>query len=116
MVVTKGELKLTCPRVELTLDGAHNVTRAHASGGVVAELRGGHVDADTADLDVAKQVLEVRGGVRVSRGGAHLSADSARLELATSKIALSQVSGTLPATASVHAAATPPTNTTTTRP
>jgi hypothetical protein len=48
------------------------------------------------ELDLTKQVLDLRGGVKLTRGQGWLAADSARIEIATAKVSLTQVKGSIP--------------------
>ncbi len=59
-------------------------------------MRGVHAEAPTVEVDLAKQVLDLRGGVKLTRGQGWLTADSARIEIATAKVSLNQVKGAIP--------------------
>jgi len=48
------------------------------------------------ELDLGKQVLDLRGGVRLTRGQGWLQADRASIEIATAKVSLVQVKGSIP--------------------
>jgi lipopolysaccharide export system protein LptA len=52
---------------------------ATGSGGVVADVRGVHGEAPEVELDLKRQVLELRGGVKLSRGQGWLQADKATI-------------------------------------
>jgi lipopolysaccharide export system protein LptA len=96
VTLTKGELKVSCPRIELKFDATPRVRWARGSGGVSADLRGVHAEAPEAELDLAKQVLEMRGGVRLARGQGWLQAEQARIDIATAKVTATQVKGSIP--------------------
>jgi lipopolysaccharide export system protein LptA len=96
VTLTKGDLVVNCPRIDLRFEHAPHVTWARGSGGVTADVRGVHAEAPSVELDLAKQVLDLRGGVKLTRGQGWLTADSARIEIATAKVSLSQVKGAIP--------------------
>src|SRR5689334_6570588 len=66
VLLTKGDLKVSCPRIDLRFDTTPHVTWARGSGGIVADVRGVHAEAPEVELDLSKQVLELRGGVRLT--------------------------------------------------
>lgn len=94
--LTKGDLKVSCPRIDLRFDNSPHVKWAKGSGGVVADVRGVHAEAPEVELDLAKQVLELRGGVRLTRGQGWLQADRATIDIKTAKVSLTQVKGSIP--------------------
>jgi lipopolysaccharide export system protein LptA len=94
--LSKGDLVVSCPRIDLRFDQTPHVTWAKGSGGVTADVRGVHAEAPSVEVDLAKQVLDLRGGVRLTRGGAWLTADTARIDIPTAKVSLTQVKGSLP--------------------
>src|SRR5580700_11401368 len=94
--LTKGDLTVSCPRIDLRFDHAPHVTWARGSGGVTADVRGVHAEAPSVELDLTKQVLDLRGGVKLTRGQGWLAADSARIEITTAKVSLLQVKGAMP--------------------
>jgi lipopolysaccharide export system protein LptA len=96
VTLQKGDLTVSCPRVDLRFDQTPHVTWAKGSGGVTADLRGVHAEAPSVELDLTKQVLELRGGVKLTRGQGWLTADSARIDIATAKVSLTQVKGAIP--------------------
>jgi lipopolysaccharide export system protein LptA len=96
VTLSKGDLTVSCPRIDVRFDHAPHVTWARGSGGVTADLRGVHAESPFVELDLTKQVLDLRGGVRLTRGQGWLTADSARIEIATAKVSLSQVKGSIP--------------------
>jgi lipopolysaccharide export system protein LptA len=96
VTLTKGDLVVNCPRIDLRFEHAPHVTWARGSGGVTADVRGVHAEAPSVELDLAKQVLDLRGGVKLTRGQGWLTADSARIEIATAKVSLNQVKGAIP--------------------
>ncbi|MCL2722949.1 MAG: hypothetical protein FWD69_00790 [Polyangiaceae bacterium] len=96
VVLQKGDLSVHCPRVELKFDASPHLHWAKGSGGVVADVRGVHGEAPEVELDLKKQVLELRGGVRLSRGQGWIQADKATIELATARVTATQVKGTIP--------------------
>jgi lipopolysaccharide export system protein LptA len=96
VMLSKGDLKVACPRIELKFDNTPHVKWARGSGGVSADVRGVHAEAPEVELDLAKQVLELRGGVRLSRGQGWLQADRATINIDTAKVTMSQVKGSVP--------------------
>jgi lipopolysaccharide export system protein LptA len=96
VTLSKGDLTVNCPRVDLRFDHAPHVAWARGSGGVTADLRGVHAEAPSVELDLSQQVLDLRGGVKLTRGQGWLTADSARIELATARVSLLQVKGSIP--------------------
>ncbi len=96
VTLTKGDLVVNCPRIDLRFEHAPNLTWARGSGGVTADVRGVHAEAPSVELDLTKQVLDLRGGVKLTRGQGWLTADSARIEIATAKVSLTQVKGAIP--------------------
>ncbi len=96
VTLAKGDLKVSCPRIELKFDNSPHVKWARGSGGVAADVRGVHAEAPEVELDLAKQVLELRGGVKLSRGQGWIQADKATIELANGKVTATQVKGSIP--------------------
>lgn len=96
VTLTKGDLVVNCPRIDLRFDHTPHVTWARGSGGVTADVRGVHAEAPSAELDLIRQVIDLRGGVKLSRGQGWLTADTARIDLPTAKVALTQVKGSIP--------------------
>lgn len=98
VVLERGDLVVSCPRVEAKYDTAPNITWAMATGGVRAQMRGIVAQAEQAELVLGQRKLELRGGVRVSRAGAWMSAREASIDLETRRVRLEQVQGTIPVT------------------
>lgn len=96
VVLAKGDMNVRCPRVELKFDTSPHLNWAKGSGGVVADVRGVHGEAPEVELDLKKQVLELRGGVKLSRGQGWIQADKATIELANGKVTATQVKGSIP--------------------
>ncbi len=96
VTLSKGDLKVSCPRIELKFDPSPHVKWARGSGGVAADVRGVHAEAPDVELDLAKQVLELRGGVRLTRGQGWLQADRATIDVSSGKVTMSQVKGSVP--------------------
>jgi lipopolysaccharide export system protein LptA len=96
VTLSKGDLKVSCPRIELKFDPSPHVKWARGSGGVAADVRGVHAEAPDVELDLAKQVLDLRGGVRLSRGQGWLQADRATIDVSSGKVTMSQVKGSVP--------------------
>src|SRR5579863_3626837 len=94
--LSKGDLVVSCPRIDLRFDQTPHVTWAKGSGGVTADVRGVHAEAPSVELDLAKQILDLRGGVKLTRGQGWLTADSARIDITTAKVSLTQVKGSIP--------------------
>jgi lipopolysaccharide export system protein LptA len=96
VTLAKGDLTVSCPRVDLRFDTTPHVTWARGSGGVVADVRGVHAEAPTVEVDLTKQILDLRGGVKLTRGQGWLTADTAKIEIPTGKVSLTQVKGSIP--------------------
>jgi lipopolysaccharide export system protein LptA len=96
VTLSKGDLVVNCPRIDLRFEHAPKLTWARGSGGVTADVRGVHAEAPSVELDLTKQVLDLRGGVKLTRGQGWLTADSARIEIGTAKVSLTQVKGAIP--------------------
>ena len=92
----KGDLSVKCPRVDLKFDTTPHVTWIKGSGGVAADVRGVHAEAPEVELNLSKQILELRGGVKLSRGQGFIQADHATIDLATAKVTATQVKGSVP--------------------
>ena len=96
VVLAKGDLKVSCPRIDLRFDNSPHLTWARGSGGVSADVRGVHAEGPEAELDLSKQILDLRGGVRLTRGQGWLQADRATIDIASAKVTLTQVKGSIP--------------------
>jgi lipopolysaccharide export system protein LptA len=96
VTLSRGDLVVNCPRIDLRFDHAPHVTWARGSGGVTADLHGVHAEAPSAELDLGRQTLDLSGGVKLTRGQGWLTADSARIEISTAKVSLVQVKGSIP--------------------
>ena len=83
VTLAKGDLKVSCPRIELKFDPSPHVKWARGSGGVAADVRGVRAEAPDVELDLQKQLLDLRGGVRLTRGQGWLQADRATIDIAT---------------------------------
>ena len=94
--LARGAMTVSCPRVEVRYDDGPQVTWAKASGGVVAEVRGVRAEAPEAELDIARQTMELRGGVRIAKSGAWLRAERAMVHMATGKVTMTDVKGSIP--------------------
>jgi len=94
--LAKGGLKVNCPRIDLKFDQTPHVNWVRGSGGVLADVKGVHAEAPEVELDLKKQLLELRGGVRLTRGQGWLQADKAAIDIATAKVTLTQVKGMIP--------------------
>ncbi len=94
--LAKGDLSVKCPRLELKFDNSPHVTWAKGSGGVTADVRGVHAQAPDVELDLVKQVLELRGGVKLTRGQGWIEANRVTIDLATAKVTAHQVKGSVP--------------------
>ena len=68
VTLTRGDVSVSCPRVELRFDQTPRVTWARGSGGVAADVRGVHAEAPVVEVDLVRQVLDLRGGVKLTRG------------------------------------------------
>jgi lipopolysaccharide export system protein LptA len=96
VTLSKGDLVVSCPRIELRFDHTPHVTWARGSGGVTADVRGVHAEAPSVEVDLIRQVLDLRGGVKLTRGQGWLTADMARIDISTGKVSLTQVKGAIP--------------------
>jgi lipopolysaccharide export system protein LptA len=96
VVLSKGDLTVSCPRIDLRFDQTPHVTWAKGSGGVSADVRGVHAEAQTVELDLPHQIVDLHGGVKLTRGQGWLTADTARIDINTGKVSLSQVKGSIP--------------------
>ena len=96
VTLSKGDLVVSCPHIDLRFDQTPHLIWAKGSGGVTADVRGVHAEAPSVELDLGKQVLDLRGGVKLTRGQGWLTADTARIEIATAKVSLTQVKGSIP--------------------
>jgi lipopolysaccharide assembly outer membrane protein LptD (OstA) len=96
VLLAKGDLSVKCPRLDLKFDHAPHLSWAKGSGGVAADVRGVHAEAPEVELDLTKQVLELRGGVKLSRGQGFLQAESATINILTAKVTATQVKGQIP--------------------
>jgi lipopolysaccharide export system protein LptA len=96
VTLTKGDLKVACPRIDLKFDNTPHVIWARGSGGVTADVRGVHAEGPEAVLDLPKQVLDLHGGVRLARGQGWLQAEQARIDIGTGKVTATQVKGSIP--------------------
>jgi lipopolysaccharide transport protein LptA len=94
--LAKGDLSVKCPRLDLKFDNTPAVNWAKGSGGVVADIRGVHAQAPEVEVDMTKQILELRGGVKLSRGQGWIEANRATIDLATAKVTAHQVKGSVP--------------------
>ena len=95
--LARGDLSLGCPRIEAKLDGnGGRVLWAKGTGGVVADVKGTHAEAQEFDLDLEKQHLSLRGGVRVYRTNGWLAADGAEFDLAAGKLTMTNVKASVP--------------------
>jgi lipopolysaccharide export system protein LptA len=94
--LTKGAMSVSCPRVEARYDDAPQIVWARGTGGVVAEIRGARAEAPEVELDLGKQIVELRGGVRIARGAGWIKADRATIHMATGKVSMTDVKGSLP--------------------
>ena len=96
VVLSKGDLKVSCPRIDVKFNTSPHITWAKGSGGVQADVRGVHAEAPEVELDLVKSQLELRGGVRLTRGQGWLQAEKATIDIASAKVTLTQVKGSIP--------------------
>jgi lipopolysaccharide export system protein LptA len=96
VTLSKGDLTVNCPRIDLRFDHAPHLTWAKGSGGVTADVRGVHAEAPFVELDLSRQIVDLSGGVKLTRGQGWLTADSARIDIPTAKVSLVQVKGSIP--------------------
>src|SRR5271169_2765385 len=50
VTLSKGDLVVSCPRIDLRFEHAPHVTWARGSGGVTADVRGVHAEAPSVEL------------------------------------------------------------------
>jgi lipopolysaccharide export system protein LptA len=93
--LTKGAIRVSCPRVERATTTRRR-SWARGTGGVVAEIRGARAEAPEVELDLGKQTVEAQGGVRIARGAGFI-ADRATIHMGTGKVSMTDVKGSLPA-------------------
>src|SRR3954447_20439689 len=55
VVLSKGDMSVRCPRVDMKFDATPHLRWAKGSGGVVADVRGVHAEAPEVELDMMKQ-------------------------------------------------------------
>jgi lipopolysaccharide export system protein LptA len=96
VTIAKGDLKVSCPRIDVKFNTSPHITWARGSGGVQADVRGVHAEAPEVELDLVKSLLELRGGVRLTRGQGWLQAERATIDIASAKVTLAQVKGKIP--------------------
>jgi lipopolysaccharide export system protein LptA len=96
VTLSKGDLTVSCPRIDVRFDHAPHLTWAKGSGGVTADVRGVHAEAPFVELDLTRQLVDLSGGVKLTRGQGWLTADSARIDIPTAKVSLNQVKGSIP--------------------
>jgi lipopolysaccharide export system protein LptA len=94
--VRLGELDVHCPKVEIRYDEAPKVRWARGTGGVRASVRGIEARAQVVEVNVAQRKVDLFGGVYLSRGRGWVKADRATIDLATRKVALRDVTGSIP--------------------
>lgn len=95
----RGDLKVRCPMLDLRYDDGPNIVWAKGSGGVEAELRGIRAEAPEVEIDLSRNLLELRGGVRIAQGSGFLQAASGIIDLGTARVKLQGVKGSFPVTA-----------------
>jgi lipopolysaccharide export system protein LptA len=94
--VRLGELDVRCPKVEIRYDEAPKVRWARGTGGVYASVRGIEARAQVVEVNVAQRKVNLSGGVYLSRGRGWVKAERATIDLATRKVALRDVTGSIP--------------------
>lgn len=99
VALVRGDLKVSCPELELRYDDGPRLRFAKGSGGVRAELRGIRAEAPSIELDLLRNRLELHGGVRLTRGAGYLQAESATIDIATTRVSLKAVQGSIPVAA-----------------
>lgn len=93
---TLGELTVVCPKVEMTYDEAPQVRWARGTGGVEARVQGIVARAAVVEVDVAKQKVDLSGGVRLTRGKGWVEAERASIDIPTYRVTLHEVTGSIP--------------------
>lgn len=82
VIIGQGEMRLSAQKVEVRYDEAgQRVSSLAATGGVTLVSGADAAEAQTADYDVDKGVVVMRGDVLLTRGGNALSAQEMTVEL-----------------------------------
>ncbi len=92
----RGDILVTCPRVEGRFDASARLLSARGFGPVTADFRGSHAEADDVEVDMSQKVIRLKGHVQVIRGGARLTAERGTIEFASAHLSLEEVHGVLP--------------------
>jgi lipopolysaccharide export system protein LptA len=92
----RGDILVTCPRVEGRFDGSARLLSARGLGPVTADFRGTHAEADDVEVDMSQKVIRLKGHVKVTRGGARMTAERGTIEFASAHLTLEEVHGVLP--------------------
>ncbi|MCU0683273.1 MAG: hypothetical protein MUF34_13710 [Polyangiaceae bacterium] len=92
----RGDILVTCPRVEGRFDASARLLTARGFGPVTADFRGTHAEADDVEVDMSQKVIRLKGHVQVVRGGARLTAERGTIEFASAHLSLEEVHGVLP--------------------
>ena len=92
----RGELDVTCGRLEALYDKVPAIRWAKASAGVRARLRDFDARSEQAELEMDRRALHLRGDVRLRRGGAWMQAREVSVDLKTNRMTLQQVRGSIP--------------------
>lgn len=98
--LTRGAMRVSCPLVEARFnDGPESglqIVWARGTGGVIAEISGARAEAPEVEIDLGKQLVELRGGVRIARGAGWIKAERATIHMGTGKVSMTDVKGSLP--------------------
>lgn len=92
----RGDILVTCPRVEGRFDASARLLSARGVGPVTADFRGTHAEADDVEVDMSQKVIRLKGHVKVTRGGARMTAERGTIEFASAHLTLEEVHGVLP--------------------
>jgi lipopolysaccharide export system protein LptA len=92
----RGDILVTCPRVEGRFDASARLLSARGIGPVTADFRGTHAEADDVEVDMSQKVIRLKGHVKVNRNGAKLTAERGTIEIASAHLSLEEVHGVLP--------------------
>ncbi len=77
--LAKGDLHVSCPRIEVKFDSTPHVSWARGSGGVAADVRGVHAEAPEVELDLdqaaaraaRRRPADARAGLAAGGAGEH---------------------------------------------
>lgn len=86
VTVTRGDLRITCDRLEVTWQGAGEVTRAVGTGHLTLEHRAWKATAQRGELFTAEERVVLEGSPRVEQEGRTLDGQRIELSLADERV------------------------------